>query len=82
MVIVTTFDLDEYLFEALRAGASGFLLKHAPADELVAAVRTVAAGNALLAPAVTGRVIADLRPPRHARPRARPPARPAVGARA
>ena len=58
VVIVTTFDLDEYLFEALRAGASGFLLKHAPADELVAAVRTVAAGNALLAPAVTGRVIA------------------------
>ncbi len=57
VVIVTTFDLDEYLFEALRAGASGFLLKHAPADELVAAVRTVAAGNALLAPAVTGRVI-------------------------
>jgi DNA-binding NarL/FixJ family response regulator len=58
VLILTTFDLDEYLFEALRAGASGFLLKHAPADELVAAVRTVAAGDALLAPAVTGRVIA------------------------
>ena len=57
VVILTTFDLDEYLFEALRAGASGFLLKHAPADDLIAAVRTVAAGNALLAPAVTGRVI-------------------------
>ena len=57
VVILTTFDLDEYLFEALRAGASGFLLKHAPADELIAAVRTVAGGNALLAPAVTGRVI-------------------------
>jgi DNA-binding NarL/FixJ family response regulator len=58
VVMLTTFDLDEYLFEALRAGASGFLLKHAPADDLVAAVRTIAAGNALLAPAVTGRVIA------------------------
>jgi DNA-binding NarL/FixJ family response regulator len=58
VVILTTFDLDEYLFEALRAGASGFLLKNAPAHELVAAVRTVAAGDALLSPTVTGRVVA------------------------
>ena len=57
VVILTTFDLDEYVFEGLRAGASGFLLKNAPAADLVAAVRTVAAGDALLAPAVTRRVI-------------------------
>lgn len=57
VVILTTFDLDEYLFEALRAGASGFLLKNAPAHEFVAAVRTVAGGDALLAPAVTRRVV-------------------------
>jgi DNA-binding NarL/FixJ family response regulator len=58
VIMLTTFDLDEYIFEALRAGASGFLLKNAPADDLVAAVRTVAAGDALLAPSVTRRVIA------------------------
>jgi len=58
VIMLTTFDLDEYVFAALRAGASGFLLKNAPADDLVAAVRTVAAGDALLAPAVTRRVIA------------------------
>ena len=58
VIMLTTFDLDEYVFEALRAGASGFLLKNAPADDLVAAVRTVAAGDALLAPSVTRRVIA------------------------
>ncbi len=58
VVILTTFDLDEYVFEALRAGASGFLLKNAPADDLVAAIRVVAAGDALLAPQVTRRVIA------------------------
>ena len=58
VVILTTFDLDEYVFEALRAGASGFVLKNAPAAELVAAVRVVAAGEALLAPSVTRRVIA------------------------
>jgi DNA-binding NarL/FixJ family response regulator len=57
VVILTTFDLDEYLFAALRAGASGFLLKHAPADDLIGAVRTVARGDALLSPSVTGRVI-------------------------
>jgi DNA-binding NarL/FixJ family response regulator len=57
ILILTTFDLDEYVFEALRAGASGFLLKDAPAEDLVAAVRILAAGDALLAPAVTRRVI-------------------------
>jgi DNA-binding NarL/FixJ family response regulator len=58
VVILTTFDLDEYLFEALRAGASGFLMKNAPANDLVKAVRIVASGDALLAPEVTARVIA------------------------
>ena len=57
MLVLTTFDLDEYVFEALRAGASGFLLKDAPAEELVAAIRVLARGDALLAPAVTRRVI-------------------------
>lgn len=57
VLILTTYDLDEYVFDALRAGAAGFLLKHAPSDTLVAAVRTVAAGDALLAPEVTRRVI-------------------------
>jgi DNA-binding NarL/FixJ family response regulator len=57
VLVLTTFDLDEYVFEALRAGASGFLLKDAPAEELAAAVRVVAAGDSLLAPGVTRRVI-------------------------
>jgi DNA-binding NarL/FixJ family response regulator len=57
VLVLTTFDLDEYVFEALRAGASGFLLKDASAEELVAAVRTVAAGDGLLSPGVTRRVI-------------------------
>jgi DNA-binding NarL/FixJ family response regulator len=59
VVMLTTFDLDEYVYEALRAGASGFLLKDATAAELVHAVRVVAAGDALLAPSVTRRLIAD-----------------------
>jgi DNA-binding NarL/FixJ family response regulator len=59
VLILTTFDLDEYVYEALRSGASGFLLKDAPATELVHAVRVVAAGDALLAPSVTRRLIAD-----------------------
>jgi DNA-binding NarL/FixJ family response regulator len=65
VLMLTTFDLDEYVYEALRAGASGFLLKDAPADELVRAVRVVAAGDALLAPSVTRRLISDYahRPP-------------------
>lgn len=57
VLVLTTFDLDEYVYGALQAGASGFLLKDAPADELVAAVRVVAAGDALLSPKVTRRVI-------------------------
>ena len=57
VIILTTFDSDDYLYDALAAGASGFLLKDAPADELVRAVRVVAAGEALLSPAVTRRVI-------------------------
>ncbi len=57
ILILTTFDLDEYIYEALSAGASGFVLKDDPAEQLIAAVRTVAAGEALLSPAVTKRVI-------------------------
>ena len=56
-LILTTFERDDYVFEALRAGASGFLLKNAPPEELLHAVRVVAAGDALLAPSVTRRVI-------------------------
>ena len=59
VLILTTFDLDDYVYEALRAGASGFLLKDAPAADLVHAVRVVAAGEALLAPSVTRRLIAE-----------------------
>jgi len=59
VLVLTTFDLDEYVYEALRAGASGFLLKDAPVDQLVHAVRVVAGGDALLAPSVTRRLIAD-----------------------
>ena len=59
VLILTTFEQDEYVFEALRAGASGFLLKNAPPEELVQAVRIVAAGDALLAPSITRRVIED-----------------------
>jgi DNA-binding NarL/FixJ family response regulator len=70
VVILTTFDLDEYVFAALRAGASGFLLKDVRRDDLVQAVRVVAAGEALLAPSVTRRLIADYarRPPAAAAP--------------
>ena len=66
VLMLTTFDLDDYVYQALRAGASGFLLKDANAAELVHAVRVVAAGEALLAPSVTRRLIADFaRLPRH-----------------
>jgi DNA-binding NarL/FixJ family response regulator len=58
VIILTTFDLDEYVFDALRAGASGFALKSRPLEELLTAIRTVAAGEALLAPSVTRRLIA------------------------
>jgi DNA-binding NarL/FixJ family response regulator len=59
VLMLTTFDLDEYVYEALRAGASGFLLKDATTAELIHAVKVVAAGDALLAPSVTRRLIAD-----------------------
>ncbi|WP_316770982.1 response regulator transcription factor [Streptomyces sasae] len=59
VLVLTTFDLDEYVYEALRAGASGFLLKDASADKLAEAVRVVAAGDALLAPGITRRLIAQ-----------------------
>jgi DNA-binding NarL/FixJ family response regulator len=65
VVMLTTFDLDEYVYEALRAGASGFLLKDSPRHDLIAAVRAAAAGDALLAPSVTRRLIEQFarRPP-------------------
>jgi DNA-binding NarL/FixJ family response regulator len=69
VLMLTTFDLDDYVYEALRAGASGFLLKDSTAADLVHAVRVVAAGEALLAPSVTRRLIADFA----SRPRADPP---------
>ncbi|MFF2699255.1 response regulator [Streptomyces cyaneofuscatus] len=59
VLVLTTFDLDEYVYEALRAGASGFLLKDASADELAHAVRVVAAGDALLSPNITKRLITE-----------------------
>ena len=65
ILVLTTFDLDEYVYEALRAGASGFVLKDDPAEQLLAAVRVVAAGDALLSPTVTKRVIRQfMRTPR------------------
>jgi DNA-binding NarL/FixJ family response regulator len=73
VLILTTFDLDEYVFDALRAGASGFLLKDATAERLFEAVRVVAAGEALLAPAVTRRLISEFT-------RIRPAAGPAAAA--
>ena len=65
VLILTTFDLDEYVFEALKAGASGFLLKDCPPDQLIAAIHIVAAGDALLAPQITRRLIDEFvrRPP-------------------
>jgi len=60
VLMLTTFDIDDYVYEALRLGASGFLLKDAPADELVRAVHVVAAGDALLAPSITARMIAEM----------------------
>ncbi len=69
VVVLTTFDLDEYVYEALEAGASGFLLKDVTRDELVHAVRVVAAGEAMLAPSVTRRLIAEFT---RQRPKPRP----------
>jgi DNA-binding NarL/FixJ family response regulator len=60
ILMLTTFDIDDYVYEALTIGASGFMLKDAPADELIRGVRVVAAGEALLAPSVTRRLIADV----------------------
>jgi DNA-binding NarL/FixJ family response regulator len=70
VLILTTFDLNEYVYEAMRAGASGFLLKDAPRSQLIQGVRTVAAGDALLAPAITRRLIEQFvrRPPASIRP--------------
>src|SRR3954470_8878925 len=59
VLMLTTFELDEYVYDALRAGASGFLLKDVPADQLVAGIRLVASGEALLAPSVTRRLISE-----------------------
>jgi DNA-binding NarL/FixJ family response regulator len=70
VLILTTFDLDEYVYEALRAGASGFVLKDDPPEQLLSAIRTVAGGDALLSPAVTKRVIRQFtRMPRHSPPK-------------
>jgi DNA-binding NarL/FixJ family response regulator len=69
VLILTTFERDDYIFEALRSGASGFILKNAPPEDLVTAVRVVAEGNSLLAPSVTRRIIAEF---------AQRPARPPV----
>ena len=75
VLVLTTFDLDEHVYDALQAGASGFLLKDVARDDLVAAVRVVAAGDALLAPSVTRRLLADLVASRAvAAPRPVPPA--------
>lgn len=70
VLVLTTFDLDEYIYEALRAGASGFVLKDDPPEQLISTIRTVAAGEALLSPAVTQRVIEHFT----RRPRVLPPA--------
>jgi DNA-binding NarL/FixJ family response regulator len=69
VVMLTTFDMDEYVYEALRVGASGFLLKDVPPEQLVEGIRAVASGDALLAPAITRRVIEEYvrRPPGAAR---------------
>ena len=71
VLMLTTFDLDEYVYEALRAGASGFLLKDVPPEQLIAAIHTLAAGEALIAPAITKRLIeqfARSAPPRRLAP--------------
>ena len=69
ILMLTTFDLDEYIFDALRIGASGFLLKDTPPDELLAAIRVIAHGDSLLAPSVTRRLIAEFA----SRPADKPP---------
>ena len=74
VLMLTTFDVDDYVYAALSAGASGFLLKDAPAEELIRAVRVVADGEALLAPSVTRRLIADVTSRRMPRRAAQPAA--------
>jgi DNA-binding NarL/FixJ family response regulator len=71
ILVLTTFGLDEYVFDALKAGASGFLLKDSPPEQLIAGVRTVAAGDALLAPQITRRLIEEFA--RRPTPRGLPP---------
>ena len=73
VLILTTFERDEYVFEALRAGATGFLLKNSSPEDLVLAIRTVSAGDALLSPSVTRRVIAEFTRPRAGQEGAAPP---------
>ena len=73
VVILTPFDLDEYVFDALTAGASGFLLKDAPPEQLIAAIQVVAGGDALLAPSITRRLIEEF--VRRPSPRSGPPSR-------
>jgi DNA-binding NarL/FixJ family response regulator len=68
ILVLTTFDLDEYIYEALRAGASGFVLKDDPPEQLIAAIRTVAAGDALLSPTITRRVIKQFTRIQHCAP--------------
>ncbi|WP_433328822.1 response regulator [Spirillospora sp. CA-294931] len=70
VLVLTTFDVDEYVYEALSVGASGFLLKDATAEELTSAVRVVARGDSLLAPQVTGRLIREFTKQRRSRPQA------------
>jgi DNA-binding NarL/FixJ family response regulator len=76
VLVLTTFDIDEYLFEAVRAGASGFLLKDVPPDDLIAAIRAVARGDALIEPRMTRRLLAEFA--RQPAPRATASATPAV----
>jgi DNA-binding NarL/FixJ family response regulator len=74
VLMLTTFDLDEYVYEALRAGASGFMLKDTPPEKLVAAIHVIASGDALLSPAITKRVIEEfIRRPPSSMPPERPP---------
>ena len=68
VIVVTTFDIDDYVYGALRAGASGFLLKDAPPDDLINAIRVVAGGDALIAPSITKRLIAEFAERREDRP--------------
>jgi DNA-binding NarL/FixJ family response regulator len=78
VVMLTTFGLDGYVYDALRVGASGFMLKDAPPEEIVAAVRVVASGDALLAPAITRAVIEEFARRSPSEPPARPPQPPAL----